>query len=583
MHEPNYSRKHSIFGSFITCLALLGLLGLLVNNASAQLGTYQRKSISYVDVLLLSEKVRALPPTYERYLLDAIHQNIRLSRFDYNPLPENLQMDFRRVIAGRSFTDEELGQVISRELGPTIIKVLDIEKEARAQNLVTETQRNSFIVLKAKEMGITAEQLEQVLNSAYLYVPYVINYKLKEPKKDEKDYSVELEVGLIYYHLIVGDEPQFERITSIQSSGMATAEKDKNYEVNGQKVSPADFAFFTAAQTVALNLQIKTRDIAIFRLLTPIAAIERRTVYFPLGRQEGVRLDEPFYVGEYYQSPDGKLKFRQSGFVRVTQVADKNKPGKQLSQAYAIKKGDWARGMTMKEHPRLPLDLAIKPRGFGLTVKEGIFASNDFLIVFDNSRGTAIGFDFDIQYNIAELTQKRQSFMVLGGTFALAPVDCQVYNSFLDFLHEPPERSVTPVVNGYLGYLRRFYLGRLAIHFEGLAGTQALILSDTYHGETVSINNYSAGGRINLGLEYALNIDTNIGLFAGFSVFPPMDWWTIKYKDKEVDVENYTGFAAPRISSIGPTFGFYLHYTPPTLGINPMAMVESQVSKQIMK
>jgi|UPI0003A6BA78 hypothetical protein len=583
MHASKDTLNKSILRPLITNWALIGFLCLLVNNVFAQLGTYQRKSISYVDVLLYTAKARMLPPPYERYLLDAIHQNIRLNRFDYNPLPENLQHDFRQVIAGRSFTDEELGQVIASELGPTILKVLDVEKEARAQSLVTETQRNSFIVLKAKEMGITAEQLEQVLNSAYLYVPYIINYKLKEPKKDEKEYIAEIEIGLIYYHLIAGDEPQFEKIIAIHSSGMATAEKGKDYQVNDRIVAPEDFAFYNAAQTVALNLQIKTREIASFRLQAPIAAIERRTIYFPLGRQEGIRLDEPFYVGEYYQRPDGKLKFRQSGFVRVSQVADKNKPGKQLSQAYAIKKGDWAKGMTIKEHPRLPLDLAFKPRGFELTVKEGIFASDDFLIVFQDSRGTAVGFDFDIQYNIAELTRKRQAFMVLGGTFALAPVDCKVYNSFVDFLITPPSRSVAPVVNGYLGYLRRFYLGPFAIHFEGLVGAQALILSDTYKHENVNINNYSAGARINLGLEYALNIDTNIGLFAGFSVFPPMDWWTIKYKDKEVDVENYTGYNAPRIYSIGPTVGFYIHYTPPTLGVNPMAMVESQVKKQINK
>lgn len=561
---------------------LVVYIGLVLNPwGLAQTGRYERKSISYVDVLLYTPESGVLPQNYARYLLDAIHQNIRLSRFDYNPLPEELQKSFGMAIAGKTFSEEKLGDLIARELGPAIINVLDVEKEARAQNLVTEAQRNSFIVLKAKEIGITAEQLERVLNSAYIYTPFVAKYKLTRPKKDEKDFTVNLEVGLIYYHLIVGEEPQFEKIATIRSTGIGSAEKDKEYEVAGAKVAPEDYAFYNAAHTVALNLQIKTRDIAIFRLMAPIAAIERRTIYFPLGRQEGIRLDEPFYVGEFFQRQDGKIKFRSSGFVRVSQVADKDKPGKQLSAAYAIRKGDWAKGMTMREHPRLPIDLAFKPRSMGLNIKEGIFISDNFLIAFEDSRGTAVGFDLDIQYNIAALTRKRQTFLVIGGTAALAPVKCRVYNSIFDFFIAPPERTIAPLVDGYLGYLRRFYLGPFAVHYEGLFGAQAVMFYDTYNDETVSINNYSAGLRFNLGLEYALNIDTNIGLFAGFNVFPPMDWWTVKYKDKEVDVENYSSYKSPRISSIGPTVGLYLHYSLPSLSVNPMAMMESQISKQL--
>ncbi len=572
-NQPTIKRIVQTIGRLLLTFSLIAQIGW------TQQGRYQRKSIAYVDALLLTDKATALPAGYERYLLSTIHDNIRLSRFDYNQLPDNLQQRFRNTISGRTFTEYELGDLISRELGPAIIQVLDIEKEARAQNLLSEAQRNSFIVLKAKEMGITAEQIEQVLNAAYLYVPFLSNYQVSKPK-DDKDITVTIEVGLIYYHLITGDEPRFDKVTSIRSSGAGSADKNKTYDMNDGTISAVEYAFRSAVHSVAMNLQVMTRDISLFRLKAPIAAIERRTVHFPLGRKEGIHLDEPFYVGEYFQKSDGKVKFQKSGFVRVSTVADDNQPGRQLSTAYAIKKGDWSKGMTLIEHPRLPLDFAVKPRWFDLTMDEGVFASDKFLVVFSDYKGICVGADFDLQINIAELTKKRQSFLVLGGTVGAASVKSAVYSTIWDFIF-PDERSVAIVVDGYAGYLRRFYLGPLALHYEGLLGVQRLILSDTYDHKPVSIANNTVGLRLNLGLEYALNIDTNLGLFAGLQIFPPLDLWTIKYKDKEIDVDNLANFAAPRIYSLSPTFGLYIHYSLPSLSVNPTAMVQSSLSKQL--
>jgi hypothetical protein len=69
--------------------------------------------------------------------------------------------------------------------------------------------------------------------------------------------------------------------------------------------------------------------------------------------------------------------------------------------------------------------------------------------------------------------------------------------------------------------MRRFYIGRLAVHGEALLSLQHLILSDTYDDEDVTISNNSLGARINVGLEYAVNIDCNVGIFAGFQAFRP--------------------------------------------------------------
>jgi len=299
-------------------------------------------------------------------------------------------------------------------------------------------------------------------------------------------------------------------------------------------------------------------------------------VKFPLGTAEGIKLDDPFFVGEYIQNSGDKITFKESGFVRVSKVGDNRQDPRQLSAAYAIQKGDWVKGMTMVEHPRLGVDMALKPRGFFMNINEGVFESEDFLIFFDDYDGFAFGADLDFQINIAPLTNKRQSFLVAGATAGVVPVKSELYSTdtFIDWII-PDANNSASLVYGYTGYMRRFYFGPVAIHGEALIGIQHLLLTDKYNEKDVTISNNSLGGRLNLALEYALNIDSNIGIFAGFQAFPSFDWWTIKYGDEEIDVANYADTDKPSISSLSPTFGIYFHYSPPTLSFNPASAFQA--------
>lgn len=569
--------------SRLKILAVVGFILMFTAISFPQAGKYTRKSVAFVDALMITNSDIRLSEENERYWLNAIHESIRIPRFDYNPLPEAVQSTFKTSLQAKGMVgDDQIAVVIREIIAPEIIKFLDVSKELRAQNLVSEVQKNSFIAVKAKELGVTAEQMEQVMNSSYIYVPFISKYKLKK-EKDEKDLSVSISGGLIWFHIIAGDEPQVEKLATIRSDATSSAEKKKDYNLDGAMIDPEEFAYRTAVQTLTMNLQVLTRGIDMFKLTAPIADVDGRTIRFPLTKSEGIRMDEPFFVGEYSETKTGKIKFRQSGFVRIGTVSDPNKPGKQLSTAWAVKKGDWVRGMTILEHPRIGVDISVKPRWFKMDIKEGIFFNDEyFYIHFGDYKGGAIGIDFDMQWNIAELTKKRQSFLVVGGTVGATPIRSAIYDSFLDIYFDVPEDSwAAGILSGYLGYMRKFYLGPMAVHAEALAGIQHLVLSDTWEDENVTISNNSLGARVNLGLEYAVNIDWNIGVFAGMNLFPAMDWWTVKYKDEEIDVENYTGYKAPRISSISPTYGFYIHYSIPTLSVNPGAMLQKGIDKKI--
>lgn len=590
MNSPKKRFTNNMFMLFAVSGALLTAAG---SPAPAQSSAgYTRKSISHPTSILTIGDIR-LSKNEETLFANAINTGIQIARFDYNPLPENIQTSFRTALSqDMHITEDELEAHISATLVPEIINILDIQKEIRAKDLLTDAQRNSFITLKAKESGITARQLEQVMNSAYLYIPFISKYSSSK-NDDKEEVEVSLAGGLLWYHVTAGDNPRIDKITRLSSEASATVDTDDSYTALGRKLSPKEYAFWSAANTLAMNLEVLTREMDIFKLSAPIVEIQRRKIRFPLGAAEGIHLDDPFFVGEWYESDADNVSFRKSGFVRVSTVADNRSSGGQLSEAVAIKKGDWSRGMMIVEHPRLGIDIAWRPRWFQATVEEGFMANikEGFVVYFDDYDGGTIGLDMNFQWNIASLVNRRQAFLIFGGTVSALPVKSVIFDykfwdenySWLDLF--PVENWVAGLFYGYAGYLKRVYLGPFALHGEASLGTQVISTGkirgqDFYNNEDrkkVTISNYTVGVRLNVGLEYAVNIDWNVGIFAGVQAFPPIDWWTVKYGDKEVDIQNMSGTTAPKFYSYSPTFGLYVHFSPPTLPINPAAILQNQM------
>jgi hypothetical protein len=228
----------------------------------------------------------------------------------------------------------------------------------------------------------------------------------------------------------------------------------------------------------------------------------------------------------------------------------------------------------------------VKPRWFTLKIAEGAFQSDKFAVGFENFNGGVAGIDLDFQCNIAALTKKRQSFLVIGGTGAIVPVKSRIcsrqklvnlFDIFQISVEREQENSFATYFSGHLGYLRKFYFGRFALHGEALLGAQGLSVGGKYDEKNVSIINASVGGRVNIGLEYALNIDCNVGVFTGYNIFAPMNIWYVKYDDKEEDITNFFAENYPKISSVGPTLGFYIHFSPPAIPFNPFAVVQKNM------
>jgi hypothetical protein len=233
----------------------------------------------------------------------------------------------------------------------------------------------------------------------------------------------------------------------------------------------------------------------------------------------------------------------------------------------------------------LGIDLVIKPRLFKIDLREGYFLADDKhpAVFIKEKEADLFGTDIDLNINIAEQTKRLQSFMVLGGTFSFLGIENEVYNKDegpVAFRDSQLDKNTAFFFNAYLGYLKKNYIGPLAIHREFLVGVQGLSYSNEYEigDDDLSISAYGFGGRVNLGLEYALNIDWNLGVFAGFDYYPGLGFWRMKYNDSDdedyFDLKKFEGFKYPKFKNVGPTFGIYLHYSLPSFGGSSAKMVD---------
>lgn len=547
---------------------------------------YERKSVSFINKLIYVNSTPRMPERLANCYLAEMKQSLEMKRFDYNSIPAPVLAEFRRRAGDRELSIDEVEELLDQTIVPEIVSILDIKKEMRARELVTETQKNSFIVLKARETGITAEQLEKVMNASYIYIPYIDKYKVSRDESDDK-LNVEIAGGLIWYHVLLSDQSGLEKIAKVSATASVSQDKEGSWEKTKYK------AVRSAGKINGLNLKTRTRELDMFKLLAPIAEVRGRKVKFPLGEKEGIKLDQPYYVGEW-RKYNGETKFHKNGFIRVGSVAAAESRAPYISSAWAIKKGDWARGMMVMEHPRLGMDLSFKTRLIPFNIDSGLFVgeenNNGLSAVFASYSGVVPTLDIDLNVNIANATNVRQSFLTIGFTGAIVPakskviyedriVDLRLGNlTIFEIIEERENRnSFGFYAGGNLGYLKKYYLGPWALHWEARAGIQAFNVTADFE-DKVNLCNISLGGRINLGLEYALNIDTNIGLFVGFNAFPPVNTWLVKKDGDNVPVINdLDNYSWPRISSIGRTYGFYFHYSIPSIPFNPGSIVDASM------
>jgi hypothetical protein len=546
-------------------------------------GQYARKSITYIDaLLLLDQSVQNLSGTQVTKILDKIKSELFMPRFDYNPVPRSFVSDFIQQVNAADLTQpvrplttqpedgtnaasdpmlESITAIMERTVVPKVLEVVDLNKESRANNLTSEQQRNSFITDKAKMLGITMDDIDKVMNSAYIFVPMIRNYN--SALINDSTYSVSFDVGIIWFRIATNGERahaipivrQFTRSAGIAKIG-------KNYPTEDGYLDWRDFAFHSAIKNAARNLVAITQDMPEFRLSGQILEKGFMNVSFDLGKKEGVKLDDKYNIVETSQDADGKTVEKKNGWILVTSVGDTTSKEGYKSKAQVISGSPYI-GEVLSEKPLLPIDLIGKIRLFAFSVKEPDES-------WSKVRATdAFGFQVDAQYNIGRCMGINQLFFDFGFGLGWGGVSGQ-YGDGYDYL-------LSSVKAWEFSFVKKFYIGRCALVIQPLFGLQYVSLETEADDDDISYRaaNSSSGFALNGGLEYALSPSCNFGVGVGYQMYGKSSTWDIDYRAGSSGswTSDNTGVEAYNVKYAGITASIYFTWSLPSLGIDPLDAV----------
>ncbi|MCB5233681.1 MAG: hypothetical protein LHW60_00335 [Candidatus Cloacimonetes bacterium] len=479
----------------------------------AQQGEYARKSVSSLGYVWLGPDVQDGAFDMDVFSL-FLSSYIEVDRFDYNDLSLSSLGEFkRRASSLRIASVNSLGEIMQETVGREIVKILsdpDIQ-ESRRLNIEDESARIRLAQTKGREFGLTAEQLEILMNSAYIYLPYVT---YADWERDKDDVKYEIKGGIIWYQLQVDKDgkTQIVAVESSQTNGQGSAtignKNHKSYTFQNKTfdTTPREYSMCAGMHAWTKNLSVNMRQIPDFSLTAQI--LERRSkkrFTTSLGRKDGVFLDDTFRVLEYYEDREGNVKSKRVGFGRIVKNVD-NRNGKNPNKHSEIKL-HWAKkvmpGAVLQEYPLLGLDLKITPFFTGdIYIPRQIFAPLNA-----DDVDASLGINISMAYNLAPIIGITQTYAEM--EFAVGMIDPEIdISNSNNFLY-----SV------YGGLSRKFWIGRTALSLGGKAGIDLMSSNneDPFYGTTtIGAGELAAKAEADLLYMLAPNFQLSVGASKGF-------------------------------------------------------------------
>ncbi len=557
--------------TMVLVFLLTGFARLTAQEPQFQTG-YERKSISYISAVYIPRsEAYELHGDEVEYLVNTVEEYIAMPRFDFNELPQEITGDLvKRARRMQGLSLGELEQALNETVVPVIVDILNTQMEIRARDLVTEEQKQQFIATKAQGYGITADQLETVMNSAYIYIPYVDRVRFE---KDDGTITFHINGGLFWYHVeTLETKPQVESILKQESYSMGQGKGDNRYTYKGRMLNGEKFALYSAIDNFARNLQVATRSIPDFTLSGFVQYVQGPRLEFNLGRKEGVMVDDGFYIGEQQENSEGTLEMERVGFVRTVTVGNNTNDDYAFSKAAAVIGGRFARGMAIIEHPRLPIDVVLRPRVYQMHITPGEvgiqwpWSGGDILrATFSEAYDKyTFGLDLEANYHIGRWMDIPMLLMGIGGTFSPVPMIIE-----MEILDGVTHKTIPFAYQLHFGLAKKYFYKRLGFVLSGKLGASVLSASEKVFDHTISLSNRTAGGIFQLGLEYVASPDFYLGGYAGYQFFPRSPVWTFDVDDDSIPLWNGGSEIRPEFDANGITIGLYLHYQPPALPFDP--------------
>lgn len=526
---------------------LLIVVLLLAGSLGAQQDSYSRKSITFLDAIILaSPDARNMRLSQIDHTAEVVKNYVQLDRFDYNPIPSSssLMTSFLTRVNDEDDLDlDAISEMLNRTFVPAIVDIMDEHAEQRASELVDETTRMSFITTKAKDLGITAENLEQVFNSGYIYLPFINGFSesLEAEEVDEEtkyDATVSLSGGIFWFKIFY-DNGQTSVRPLLKKETQSTGFARKNSANQAEQA-----AFEAAALNYARNLENATKEIEGFKLKAQLMEVTGSNVGFSMGRKEGLRIDDRFIVGEMVMNAAGDLEFAENGFARVSEIGDNRTDPSAMSYGYGVIVGDWAPGMSLVEYPTLNIDIYGMLGSLPLRTSEPGYELN-----------SAVAFGVEMAYNLGQFVNKSHRYLTAGATIGTAQL--------LDTYWDESDFGATAVAD--LAFMRRFQKKRLDAFYK--FGMAFHVTSITVDDEDEYMNE-AIGAVFGCGFNVTTSIDLAFGM--RYSLLTAVsDTWTVTYSD---DTEGEETFNA---DYSGGAIMFQIIWAPKSLGFDPISALQN--------
>lgn len=500
----------------------------LTINVFAQQGKYVRKSVSSLKSVWIKPGALENVNNVQMDIFNNFMKfYVEVPRFDFNVLPQNQIDEFlRQANALSDVNTEKLSEVMENTVVQDILKILnDPEvKENRGDKLKSEADLQTFAATKAKSLGLTTEQLETLMNSAYIYLPYVTKFA---SERDGSNLKLKIEGGIIWWQVVVKSdgEVRIEKVLDATTSGENEIDLEAKNILTGKKRNYDEYSFgdFTvkttpemyvqgdAMLTFAKNLGVKTKELDDFKLQAQIAEKIGNNYSFNLGLSEGVHLDDGFFLIELTEDENGNEKKVDMGFIRITNTGKNIDDPLALSSAIQMYGEEGGVGSLVMEYPRLGMDIRAR---FGLKTGMNIPAEYTnipgFYQILKSDATSAMMMDVDFSYNLAPIINSSQTFLDIGFSIGLP---------LAKYSTEAVSDGVVALVWDIgLGASKKFWRGRTNVPVAIMFNFQSFSMGS----EDIQYNISSFGFSLTSGVEYMLKADIvlNVGLEMNLTTKP---------------------------------------------------------------
>ncbi|MDA8851076.1 hypothetical protein N9I45_00275 [bacterium] len=466
----------------------------------SQQGKYNRKSISSLGVIFIKDELKQVDTFYE----NLINSHIEVPRFDNNVIPNNILENF--LDKSQNLKDiASIEKVLKETVLNRIVQILndpDVQNQ-RGLALKNESDFESFASTKGKSLGLNLDEIKILMNSAYLYMPF-IKYTETTKKRPFGFWfiprilipdilSYKIKGGIIWWKISndANGNASIKKISEYQtktkSSSILLSHPVMSfvmplYTSNRKKLEKR--LSKSASEVFFRNIGTLSKEMAGFKITGQIIEAKNRLYKVSIGEKEGLKLDDGYFVGEYYKNKKGDVELKKTGFSKVFKInkGSNNKDDLTILKQSIGKKVN--EGSIVFEHPRTNILLGFRYGESSINIPKTIFSHViDYNLkssnIFKENIKTTKNYEMIIAYNISSIVNKPQTFLTLSFGDSDIDLDRKYINSA-----SVKNNFIISHTTYTLGLSRKFGLGRSNFGYGFSLGSNQLSMNGDIYLDT---------------------------------------------------------------------------------------------------